>query len=147
MPNASFLLTIISSYTCSYPWTSWTPWHSGTSWTAWAKRGHAGVLQVLDILHGQKGARGLPGRPGGGVSYTRWGKSSCPGGISLVYAGRITGSHDNHDGGGVDMLCLSNAPQHLRYTPGIQMRKKLPVWSSVSDRRTIFSRYWSILWC
>ena len=69
---------------------------------------------------GQKGARGLPGQPGGGVSYTRWGKSSCPGGTSLVYAGRITGTHNNHGGGGADMLCLSNVPQHLRYTPGIQ---------------------------
>ena len=54
------------------------------------------------------------------MSYTRWGKSSCPGGTSLVYAGRIAGTRNSHGGGGANMLCLSNAPNHLHYNPGIQ---------------------------
>ena len=53
---------------------------------------------------GQPGARGATGPQGpvgpagprsGGVTYTRWGKSSCPNvaGTELVYSGRAGGSH------------------------------------------------------
>ena len=72
---------------------------------------------------GQKGDRGYRGPPGptrGGITYTRWGKSSCPSGTSLVYAGRTTGTHYSQSGGGANLVCLSNTPQFLSYTPGVQ---------------------------
>ncbi len=37
---------------------------------------------------GLPGPRGIPGIQNGGVTYTRWGKTSCRSGVSLVYAGR-----------------------------------------------------------
>ena len=38
---------------------------------------------------GERGETGAAGVPGGGVVYTRWGKTSCPNTASLVYSGRI----------------------------------------------------------
>ena len=70
--------------------------------------------------HGHHGDRGLPGLTRGGMTYTRWGKSSCPSGTSLVYAGRTTGTHYTQSGGGANLVCLSNTPQFLSYTPGVQ---------------------------
>ena len=74
---------------------------------------------------GQKGDRGYgyrgpPGPTRGGMTYTRWGKSSCPSGTSLVYAGRTAGTHHTETGGGANLVCLSNTPQFLSYTPGTQ---------------------------
>ena len=72
---------------------------------------------------GQKGDRGYRGPPGqtrGGMTYTRWGKSSCPSGTSLVYVGRTAGTRYTQSGGGANLVCLSNTPQFLSYTPGVQ---------------------------
>ena len=40
------------------------------------------------------GLRGPPGSTGGGVVYTRWGRTTCPStsGTQLLYAGRAAGS-------------------------------------------------------
>ena len=73
---------------------------------------------------GQPGARGAPGPQGavglagprsGGVTYTRWGKSTCPStiGTELVYAGRAGGSYHGH-GGGSNYLCMPVA--NLEYS-------------------------------
>ncbi len=35
---------------------------------------------------GIQGEPGPPGPPGGGVVYTRWGRTTCPGTAELVYA-------------------------------------------------------------
>ena len=69
---------------------------------------------------GYHGYRGPPGPTRGGMTYTRWGKSSCPSGTSLVYAGRTTGTKNYESGGGANFVCLSNTPQYLSYTPGVQ---------------------------
>ena len=72
---------------------------------------------------GQIGARGPPGPQGavgpvgprsGGVTYTRWGKSSCPNvtGTELVYTGRAGGSHYSHSGGGANYLCMPLDPEY-----------------------------------
>jgi hypothetical protein len=56
----------------------------------------------------------------GGVTYVRWGKSSCPNETEteLIYAGRAAATHVNRHGGGSHYLCLPDTP--LSYTPGSQ---------------------------
>ena len=54
------------------------------------ERGEAGIQGP----RGETGEQGPPGATGGGVIYTRWGKTSCPtvSGTELVYAGITAGS-------------------------------------------------------
>ena len=78
-------------------------------------------------LQGQKGKQGVAGPPGprnGGVVYTRWGKSSCPNvtGTTLVYGGRVGGTHYTHKGGAANYLCMPDDPDYLSYQPGVQGR-------------------------
>ena len=54
------------------------------------------------------------------MTYTRWGKSTCPKGTSLVYTGQIAGTHHSQTGGGANLVCLSMSPQFLSSTPGVQ---------------------------
>ena len=67
---------------------------------------------------GPKGDIGSPGPCGGGVIYTRWGRSTCPSitGASLVYSGRAGGSPYNETGGGADYLCLPDDPEYFNTT-------------------------------
>ena len=91
-------------------------------------RGRQGIAgsrgpQGFTGSRGQKGDRGYRGPLGptrGGITYTRWGKSSCPSGTSLVYAGRTAGTRHTEKGGGANLVCLSNTPQFLSTTPGVQ---------------------------
>ena len=57
---------------------------------------------------GEKGGMGEPGPPGpsSGVTYVRWGRTTCPNttGTELVYAGRAAGSNYNQKGGTNDYL-------------------------------------------
>ena len=72
---------------------------------------------------GEKGPAGPPGPKSGGVTYVRWGKSSCPNvtGTELLYAGRAGGTFFNKAGGGSNYLCMPDTPQYtLNYTPGSQ---------------------------
>ena len=49
------------------------------------------------------------------MTYTRWGKSSCPNitGTELVYSGRAGGGHSLHDDGGVvNFQCMPLDPQY-----------------------------------
>ncbi len=55
--------------------------------------------------------------PAGSVVYTRWGRTSCPAGASLVYQGRAAGSYYNQSGSGANTLCLT----------------QIPTWDSFSD--------------
>ena len=66
---------------------------------------------------------GLPGPPGpngGGVVYTRWGRTTCPStpGTELVYAGRAGGTHYTQKGGGANYLCMPEDPEYSEYQPG-----------------------------
>ena len=68
---------------------------------------------------GPQGAVGPAGPRSGGVTYTRWGKSSCPNvaGTELVYTGRAGGSHSLEDtGGGVNFQCMPLDPQYTLST-------------------------------
>ena len=51
-----------------------------------------------------------------GVTYTRWGKSSCPStdGTQLVYAGRaVRSAFNSPGGGGGEILCLPLNPDYI----------------------------------
>ena len=74
---------------------------------------------------GEQGAQGIPGSPGAqgppgargtaGVTYTRWGKSSCPNvtGTELVYAGKAGGSEHMNKGGGAEKICVPLDPDYI----------------------------------
>ena len=63
---------------------------------------------------GELGPPGPLGPSGGGLVYTRWGRTSCPttSGTTLVYSGRAGGSHYSHTGGGANYLCLPDDPEY-----------------------------------
>ena len=71
---------------------------------------------------GETGEQGPPGTTSGGVTYTRWGKTSGPtvSGTELVYAGITAGSWFDNIGGGANYLCMPHNPQYGRYGPGVQ---------------------------
>ena len=57
----------------------------------------------------------------GGVTYNRWGKSSCRSGANLVYSGRTGVTFGNHQGGASNYLCMPNDPDYtLAYQSGVQ---------------------------
>ena len=68
---------------------------------------------------GELGPPGPPGPSGGGLVYTRWGRTSCPttSGTTLVYSGRAGGSHYTQSGGGANYLCLPDDPQYSSTQP------------------------------
>ena len=95
------------------------------------ERGDPGGAQGPRGLQGERGVSGptgLQGPPGprsGGVTYTRWGKSTCPStpGTVMLYAGRMAGNYHTHNGGGSNFICMPEVPQYstsLRYRPGVQ---------------------------
>ena len=67
-----------------------------------------------------QGKTGPPGPPGpGGVTYVRWGRTTCPSvdGTDTVYDGVTAGSYHNHHGGGANYICaVKNAKYHLQTT-------------------------------
>ena len=77
------------------------------------------VNSVPLILPGPQGPPGPPGEKGdsrsqpGGAVYTRWGRTVCPTGATLVYAGRAAGTFLTTRGGTSDTLCLPETPQYL----------------------------------
>ena len=79
--------------------------------------GHTGIK-------GQKGSGGAPGSPAaivGGVTYHRWGKSTCRSGITLVYGGKTGVTYFQTKGGASNYICMPNDPQYtLPYRPGVQ---------------------------
>ena len=73
-------------------------------------------------LRGPQGVQGPQGPPTGGVTYTRWGRTTCPTtqGTQLLYAGRAGGTHYSHSGGAAHYLCMPDDPDHLQYQSGVQ---------------------------
>ncbi len=64
---------------------------------------------------GPKDKEGPLGPQGGGLTYIRWGNSSCPSNVSeteMVYSGIAGGSHHRHAGGGSNYLCMPKDPQY-----------------------------------
>ena len=65
-----------------------------------------------------------------GVTYTRWGKSSCPSstGAQLVYSGRAGGTQWHIQGGSAEKICLPDDPEYANETSGL----------SISQRSTVY---------
>ena len=78
-------------------------------------------------MKGEKGDTGDKGEPGpstGGVTYIRWGRTTCPDtpGTELVYSGRAAGTHCTHQGVSSDYRCLLDDPpisEISTWRPGI----------------------------
>ena len=73
-------------------------------------------------MKGDPGIQGLPGPRTAGVTYTRWGRTTCPevSGTELVYAGRAAGSYYSNKGGSADYICLPPDPDYLSDKDGVQ---------------------------
>lgn len=65
-----------------------------------------------------RGPPGPPGSGGGGLVYTRWGKTTCPCTATLVYGGYMAGSWYRNTGGGSNYLCLPKTPEYSTYVSG-----------------------------
>ena len=84
-------------------------------------------ITLENVLHGElrypspRGAQGPPGRMSGGVTYVRWGKSSCPDqpDTELVCAVYTGGTHSRQNGG-ANHLCMPPDPEYSKYIPGVQ---------------------------
>ena len=59
--------------------------------------------------HGPPGPQGLRGDTGGGLTYVRWGRTTCPNvpGISHLYDGITASSSYSTKGGGSNYLCVT----------------------------------------
>jgi hypothetical protein len=55
-----------------------------------------------------------------GISYTRWGHSSCPGGRTTLYSGYMGGGFYNHTGGAASYLCMHPTPELIDNAAGFQ---------------------------
>ncbi len=73
-------------------------------------------------LRGPAGTQGLPGPVSAGVTYIRWGRTTCPEalGTELVYPGRAAGTDYLHKGGSAEKICLPNNPDYLSSANGVQ---------------------------
>ena len=60
---------------------------------------------------GDMGEQGLPGPSSGGVTYVRWGRTTCPNttGTEVVYSGRAAGSYYNQKGGTNDYFAYQRS--------------------------------------
>ena len=68
---------------------------------------------------GMKGEHGPPGPSSGGVTYVRWGRTTCPNttGTEVVYRGRMAGSLWSGSGGGANYQCITEEQDNLDFRP------------------------------
>ena len=73
-------------------------------------------------MKGDTGPQGPPGPRSGGVTYVRWGRTTCPDteGTEVVYTGRAAGSYHHDKGGTNEYLCLPEEPEYLQYRADVQ---------------------------
>ena len=85
------------------PGTPGTPGRDG-------RDGDKGIIGPI----GPPGPQGITGETGGGLTYTRWGRTDCPAtpGTSLLYHGITAGSQHTHTGGGSNYVCLVRDPKY-----------------------------------
>ena len=82
-------------------------------------------------MTGDTGPQGPPGPRSGGVTYVRWGRTTCPDteGTELVYIGRAAGGY--HHGGGGNYECATETPENFDFGPGtcddaLYIRSRIP---------------------
>ena len=77
-------------------------------------------LTGSDGKTGDTGPQGPPGPITGGVTYVRWGRTTCPDteGTEFVYTGRAAGSHYSHTEGGGNYQCVTEEPANFAFGPG-----------------------------
>ena len=70
---------------------------------------------------GEPGAQGPPGPVTAGVTYIRWGRTTCPqaAGTQLVYSGRAAGTSYSYKGGSAEKICLPDNPDYLTGRNGV----------------------------
>ena len=95
---------------------------------------------------GPPGYDGVPGPPGplsSGAVYVRWGRISCPSvqGTELVYSGRAAGSRGSIQGGGANILCMPDDPEHMNYANGTQGNYIYGVQYHISPSQPLYSVY------
>ena len=71
-----------------------------------------------DGAEGLQGVQGPPGPKSGGVTYVRWGRTTCPNttGTELVYRGRAAGSLWSSSGGGANYQCVTEEPESFDFS-------------------------------
>jgi len=55
-----------------------------------------------------------------GVSYVRWGRTTCPAGNFALYKGFMAGPYYGVGGSGANFLCMGEKPQFVNSIPGRQ---------------------------
>ena len=70
-------------------------------------------------MKGDTGPQGPPGPRSGGVTYVRWGRTTCPEGTEVVYTGRAAGSHYSSSGGS-NYQRLTADPANFDFGPGTE---------------------------
>ena len=72
------------------------------------------------------GPPGSPGSPAGGVTYNRWGSSTCRSGVTRVYAGRTGSAWNNDQGGAANYICMPDNPEYTSLNiPGTQDQSRV----------------------
>ena len=86
---------------------------NSTEVTPYSRKGEKGET-------GATGPQGPPGPRSGGVTYVRWGRTTCPDteGTELVYTGRAAGSFFDHRGGGGNYQCIVEDPENFAFGAG-----------------------------
>lgn len=69
---------------------------------------------------GPQGPPGPAGSLGGGTTYVRWGRTSCPEvpGTEVLYSGRAAKGPYSQTGNGINHQCFPNNPQYSAFSPG-----------------------------
>ena len=83
------------------------------------KTGEKGEIGMGGMA-GMKGEQGPRGPMTGGVTYVRWGRTTCPDieGTELLYRGRAAGSLYSHQGGGANYQCVTEEPENFDFGLG-----------------------------
>jgi hypothetical protein len=82
---------------------------------------HACEINIFTT--GAQGDIGLAGPPGspGGITYNRWGRSTCRSGVELLYAGRTGSTLNGNQGGAANYVCMPDDPEYtLPFQAGVQ---------------------------
>jgi len=76
---------------------------------AWVHEAYAHLPDNAPPARCQK-CPGLPDANPSISTFVRWGAMTCPTTASLVYSGFAAGAHHGHQGGGANMICLTDEP-------------------------------------